>query len=290
MPATGCTGRRADDLPGCGAPTINIVTETDRRERLWGWLGPLAVAALALGVRLWHLERPRTLSFDETYYAKNAWSMLRPGYAQDYRRGGRPAHRRRQPQRPVRRRPADPGRPPGGGQVADRPRRGGVRDGLVRLAHQRRGRRRADGAGAGPAGATPDRLDRPRLPGRAPAGARRRPPRDVPAGPARRLPDVLDRLRGGLPGRRPRLDRRPGSTDSSRCSGRGSCSPASASAWPAAPSGAGSTCSPCSASPWSCGRSSLGDDHRRTVVGRHVTIRRRAFITLGHRGWASRPS
>ena len=60
------------------------MTETERPGRLWGWLGPLAVAALALGVRLWHLRRPRTLSFDETYYAKQAWSMLKAGYAQDY--------------------------------------------------------------------------------------------------------------------------------------------------------------------------------------------------------------
>jgi dolichyl-phosphate-mannose--protein O-mannosyl transferase len=60
------------------------VIEPSRRERLWGWLGPLGVAMLALGVRLWHLGRPRTLSFDETYYAKQAWSMLHHGYAQDY--------------------------------------------------------------------------------------------------------------------------------------------------------------------------------------------------------------
>ncbi len=58
--------------------------EPARRERLWGWLGPLGVAALALGLRLWHLGRPGTLSFDETYYAKQAWSMLSAGYAQDY--------------------------------------------------------------------------------------------------------------------------------------------------------------------------------------------------------------
>jgi dolichyl-phosphate-mannose--protein O-mannosyl transferase len=45
------------------------------------------VAVLALGVRLWHLGRPGTLSFDETYYAKQAWSMLQVGYAQDYVEG-----------------------------------------------------------------------------------------------------------------------------------------------------------------------------------------------------------
>ena len=68
-------------------PTIGTVTETSRHARLWGWIGPLGVAALALGVRLWHLGRPGTLSFDETYYAKQAWSMLKDGYAQDYVEG-----------------------------------------------------------------------------------------------------------------------------------------------------------------------------------------------------------
>ena len=63
------------------------MSDATRRERLWGWLGPLAVTALALGLRLWHLGRPGTLSFDETYYAKNAWSMLHVGYAQDYVEG-----------------------------------------------------------------------------------------------------------------------------------------------------------------------------------------------------------
>lgn len=70
-----------------GAHTICSVSEASRHERLWGWLGPLAVTALALGLRLWHLGRPGTLSFDETYYAKNAWSMLHAGYAQDYVEG-----------------------------------------------------------------------------------------------------------------------------------------------------------------------------------------------------------
>src|SRR5688572_24409611 len=78
---------RTSIVPSCQSPTIASVTETSRHERLWGWIGPLAVAALALGVRMWHLGRPRTLSFDETYYAKQAWSMLKDGYAQDYVEG-----------------------------------------------------------------------------------------------------------------------------------------------------------------------------------------------------------
>ncbi|MGW0514657.1 dolichyl-phosphate-mannose--protein mannosyltransferase [Streptomyces olivaceoviridis] len=44
------------------------------------WVGPILVAVLAGAVRFWHLGRPRALVFDETYYAKDAWSLLRLGY------------------------------------------------------------------------------------------------------------------------------------------------------------------------------------------------------------------
>jgi dolichyl-phosphate-mannose--protein O-mannosyl transferase len=52
--------------------------------RLLGWVGPLAVFALALGLRLWHLGRPAELAFDETYYAKDAWSLRHFGYVREY--------------------------------------------------------------------------------------------------------------------------------------------------------------------------------------------------------------
>ncbi|MEV6170268.1 phospholipid carrier-dependent glycosyltransferase [Streptomyces sp. NPDC051954] len=45
-----------------------------------GWLGPLLVAAFAGVIRFWRLGRPHALLFDETYYAKDAWSQLRLGY------------------------------------------------------------------------------------------------------------------------------------------------------------------------------------------------------------------
>src|SRR5262245_8460352 len=48
-----------------------------------GWAGPAAVALLALVMRLWHLGRPGKLLFDETYYAKDAYSMLKFGYVRD---------------------------------------------------------------------------------------------------------------------------------------------------------------------------------------------------------------
>ncbi|MFF0013488.1 dolichyl-phosphate-mannose--protein mannosyltransferase [Streptomyces sp. NPDC005374] len=45
-----------------------------------GWGGPLLVALLAGLLRFWRLGSPRTVVFDETYYAKDAWSLLRLGY------------------------------------------------------------------------------------------------------------------------------------------------------------------------------------------------------------------
>jgi dolichyl-phosphate-mannose-protein mannosyltransferase len=56
-------------------------------ERAKRWVWPAAVSLLALVLRLWHLDRPRGLSFDERYYAENAWSMLKVGYAQDFVEG-----------------------------------------------------------------------------------------------------------------------------------------------------------------------------------------------------------
>ena len=49
-----------------------------------GWAGPLAVAALALFLRLWQVGRPDEITFDETYYAKDAWSLSRFGYVREY--------------------------------------------------------------------------------------------------------------------------------------------------------------------------------------------------------------
>ncbi|MFI0719003.1 dolichyl-phosphate-mannose--protein mannosyltransferase [Streptomyces sp. NPDC021224] len=45
-----------------------------------GWLGPILVAVLAGGLRFWHLGTPREVVFDETYYAKDSWSLLKLGY------------------------------------------------------------------------------------------------------------------------------------------------------------------------------------------------------------------
>ncbi|KQW49474.1 glycosyl transferase [Nocardioides sp. Root1257] len=49
-----------------------------------GWASSIAVALLALFLRLWNLGKPHEFEFDETYYAKDAWSLLHYGYARDY--------------------------------------------------------------------------------------------------------------------------------------------------------------------------------------------------------------
>jgi dolichyl-phosphate-mannose--protein O-mannosyl transferase len=50
---------------------------------LIGWAACIGVALLALFLRLWHLGQPHVFEFDETYYAKDAWSLLNFGYERD---------------------------------------------------------------------------------------------------------------------------------------------------------------------------------------------------------------
>ena len=44
-----------------------------------GWLGPLLVTAFGTFLRFDRLQVPRAVVFDETYYVKDAWSILRHG-------------------------------------------------------------------------------------------------------------------------------------------------------------------------------------------------------------------
>ncbi len=53
-------------------------------DRLWGWVGPLLISLVAGILRFWDLARPKAFIFDETYYAKDAWSLLHFGVEQNY--------------------------------------------------------------------------------------------------------------------------------------------------------------------------------------------------------------
>jgi dolichyl-phosphate-mannose-protein mannosyltransferase len=51
---------------------------------LWGWGVALVIALVAGVLRFWRLGVPKAFIFDETYYAKDAWSLLHFGVEQGY--------------------------------------------------------------------------------------------------------------------------------------------------------------------------------------------------------------
>src|SRR6202162_4313175 len=71
MPATDEAGRLAVLRGRLAVPMPD--------DRPWGWLGPLLVTAFGTFLRFDWLRVPRALIFDETYYAKDAWSILNHG-------------------------------------------------------------------------------------------------------------------------------------------------------------------------------------------------------------------
>jgi dolichyl-phosphate-mannose--protein O-mannosyl transferase len=54
------------------------------RDPVIAWVGAAAVTLLAAFLRLWDLDRPKAFLFDETYYAKDAWSLVHHGYVTSY--------------------------------------------------------------------------------------------------------------------------------------------------------------------------------------------------------------
>lgn len=48
------------------------------------WLWPGVIALLALAIRVWRLGQPAHIIFDETYYAKDAYSLLKHGYVREF--------------------------------------------------------------------------------------------------------------------------------------------------------------------------------------------------------------
>ncbi len=50
----------------------------------YGWLAPLLLTLVATLLRFWNLAHPNAIVFDETYYAKDAYSMLHFGYEKNW--------------------------------------------------------------------------------------------------------------------------------------------------------------------------------------------------------------
>ncbi|HEU5034716.1 MAG TPA: phospholipid carrier-dependent glycosyltransferase [Mycobacteriales bacterium] len=48
-------------------------------DRWLGWLLPLGLTAIATALRFWRITRPGSKVFDETYYAHDAWNLLKHG-------------------------------------------------------------------------------------------------------------------------------------------------------------------------------------------------------------------
>lgn len=69
----------AADLPAFTEPLLRPMPSRGWR----GWIGPVAVTAIAAVLRLVALDRPRAIIFDETYYIKDALSLLRYGYERE---------------------------------------------------------------------------------------------------------------------------------------------------------------------------------------------------------------
>ncbi|WP_173924558.1 dolichyl-phosphate-mannose--protein mannosyltransferase [Agromyces sp. Marseille-P2726] len=63
------------------------ILSTPRRRALWYWGGPLLVTLLAAVLRFWNLGHPQAIVFDETYYVKDAWTLLQNGYESDWPEG-----------------------------------------------------------------------------------------------------------------------------------------------------------------------------------------------------------
>lgn len=60
---------------------------TPLRRKLWYWGGPIAVTVLAAVLRLWNLANPHALVFDETFYVKDAYTLLNNGYESTWPEG-----------------------------------------------------------------------------------------------------------------------------------------------------------------------------------------------------------
>jgi dolichyl-phosphate-mannose--protein O-mannosyl transferase len=55
-----------------------------RSDAMWGWLAPVVITVLSGVLNFWSITTPHDLTFDETYYAKDAYSLLVKGYASNF--------------------------------------------------------------------------------------------------------------------------------------------------------------------------------------------------------------
>ena len=76
----------SSDASGRRVPTAweRARRRVDLEDPVVGWTATIGLTLLSLFLRLWKLGTPKVFEFDETYYAKDAWSLLHYGYARGY--------------------------------------------------------------------------------------------------------------------------------------------------------------------------------------------------------------
>lgn len=57
------------------------------RDPVIAWAATAGITFLAAFLRLWNLDYPKAFLFDETYYAKDSWSLVHHGYVTGYQQG-----------------------------------------------------------------------------------------------------------------------------------------------------------------------------------------------------------
>jgi len=77
-PPSATASDRAGDSSRLAELRARLVTPMPD-DRLGGWLWPLLITALAAVTRVYRLSVPDAVIFDETFYVKDAWSILRHG-------------------------------------------------------------------------------------------------------------------------------------------------------------------------------------------------------------------
>ena len=91
-------------------------------DRITGWVVTLVITAIAFVIRVVNLGYPNKLVFDETYYAKDGYSLLKFGYERNWPADANAEVVAGNPD--VMQNTAVVHRAPAGRQVADRRRRG----------------------------------------------------------------------------------------------------------------------------------------------------------------------
>ena len=72
---------RGDTVP---VAPVRARQRRSSEDPLVAWSAAIGLTLLAFFLRVWRLGTPRDFAFDETYYAKDAWSLLQFGYVRKY--------------------------------------------------------------------------------------------------------------------------------------------------------------------------------------------------------------